>query len=151
MSVWCETTAEANYCVYDVMISGRLGWGRRLRIHLYVIHARSVCLSGYDVVNRFLIVAAADAVESVRSSTLPCAKKRVRESDFVVFGKYQQASTVIVCSSRPSTASTLPSSHPFIFSSPRVCVYQYEQTFISNICSTKCPNSLRCSSFCCVC
>lgn len=69
-------------------------------------------MSGYDVVIRFYIVASADAVESMRSSTLPCAKKRVRESDLVVFSKYQRASAVIFCPSRPSAPSTLPSSHP---------------------------------------
>ena len=32
----------------------------------------------------------------MRYSTLPCAKKRVRESELVVFNKFQQAFAVIV-------------------------------------------------------
>ena len=63
-------------------------------MHLYIIHERSTCLSGYDVVNSFLIIAAADAIERMRYSTLPCARDRVRESEPVVFSKYQQAFAV---------------------------------------------------------
>ena len=63
MSVGCKTTAEADHRVYDIMVWVRLGLGRRLGVDLYIIHARSVCMSGSDVVNPFLVIAAADAVE----------------------------------------------------------------------------------------
>ena len=63
--------------------------------------------------------------------TLPCDKKRVRESELVVFSKCQQAFAVIVelitsVRFKHPTVTTLV--HPL--PSPRVCAYQYEQTFL---------------------
>ena len=46
VSVGCKTTAEADHRVNDIMVSVRLGWGRRLGVDVCIIHARSVCLSG---------------------------------------------------------------------------------------------------------
>ena len=53
-------------------------------MNLYVIHARLVRLADYDVVNPFLVVAAADAVERMGYTTLASAKNRVHESELVV-------------------------------------------------------------------
>ena len=91
-------------------------------MHLHIIPARSVCLLGYDVVNPFLVIAAADVVERMRYSTLPCAKKRGRESELGVVSKYQQASTVIVeliTSVRSKHFIVITPFHPF-FQSARL-------------------------------
>ena len=57
-------------------------------MHFDVIPARSVCLTGEDVVNPYLVISASVAIGRMGYSNLPCASKYVRESELVFFSTH---------------------------------------------------------------
>lgn len=112
----------------EFVLAGGIGWGCTFN-HT---QATSVCLSGKDAVNPFMAIAAAEAIERIRNATLACAKKRVRASELVVFGKYQQAfagGVEPIQSARSKHLTVILPSHRFC--SPHVFFFLYEQAFLS--------------------
>ena len=118
-----------------------LTWlGARLGGNLYIIHARSMHLTGYVVGIPFLVFAAADAVERMEYFTLASAKKRVNER-LLSEANAGRRLQLLLSIPRPCTPSTQPSPHPsIIFIVRAFASTSTNRHSLAGMCSTMCPS-----------